>query len=237
MEIGFIAKMVKGKMGNTIGYDENGKVIVIKGNQLDIGYAQITNILEDKGNYYVCRGRNVLYDYYKGIETNKLIRLLKTRFDYKVAFRRNECNLTDEEMNNKTHIKQVCLYNVDMKTVIVINDYITIDDMFSYRDILVMCPGIDEKISRSGCKFTREGERFSVYNLPELRVYYPVHYIHNKILKEPEKHRLWKDNVIDFGLSDINNTISYYHLKSIINKEDLYNIFEEGSKMRDIISK
>ena len=233
MDIGFIAKTVKGKEGNVIGYDANGKVIVFK-NSIDIGYAEITNIIEDKGNYFVCKGKNIPYDYYKGIDANKFIKVLKNVLGYKVAFRRNECNLTDMQMLRGVHIRQICLYNMEVKTIIVINEYIEHGEFD--LDIRIMCPGIDEKVSRAGCIFTNEGARFSVYSIPDLRVYYPVHYIHNKILKEPEKHRLWKNNVIDFGLLYFNNLSSMEFLRNSENKEDLYNIFEEGSDMRKIIS-
>ena len=234
MDIGFISKTVKGKEGNVIGYDANGKVIVFKGSPLNIGYAEITNIVEDKGNYYICKGKNIPYDYYKDIEPNQFIKVLKNVLGYKVAFRRNECNLTDEQMIMKVHIRQVCLYNVELKTIIVINEYSEHENVD--LDIRIMCPGIDEKISRAGCIFTNEGSRFSVYSIQDLKVYYPVHYIHNKILKEPEKHRFWKNNIVDFGLSEFNNMVSMEYLRSIENKDDLYLIFEEGSAMRELIS-
>lgn len=220
MEIGYITKIVPSRdTGKLLGYDENGKVILIRGNRdLKVGYGEITDIYKEYERYYVCRAKNIQYDYYKGITSNGLIRVLKMIFNYKVGFRYRSDNGD----------KYTFLYNLKYKSVVIINEHGK-----EYK-CTIYCPGIEKKLnvrSNNLIKKSNNKDLFSIFNLESITEKDPLHYIHNKYNNINCSDIKWGEHTIIFTIPKL-----YEEFSHMEHKEDLNILFEENSKMRKYIN-
>lgn len=212
MEVGYITKLVKGRNnGNLVGYDENGKIILTRGNRdLKVGYGEITDIYKEYEKYYVCKVKNVQYDYYKEMRANNLIKTLKSVFDYKVGFRHIHNNF-----------KYTFLYNLKFKSIIIIKES-TLEHTENFNTI-ILCPGIPNYES------DKTTYNINEYKLETMKQKDPLHYIHNMYNDIDCSKIKWGNILIK---------IPEYLFKEFSNmehKEDLNILFEENSKMRNII--
>lgn len=131
-EVNNIVRFIKGKKG-TIGYNENGKIILSRKN-VSIGYYKLSNIIE-KEKVILADTERIPYDIFPTITYNEFLNVLKYN-GFSIGFIEDFCYTCGDYTSNE-HL--IFAYDIETHIIIVAETWA---GEKSFNTIDIYCPGM-----------------------------------------------------------------------------------------------
>lgn len=230
-----IVRFAKGKKGNYIAYNSDGKIILSR-NNVKSGYYKLNNI-EEKENVIIADTTPVPYDYFPGISYDKFLKVLKYN-GFKIGFI-EDFHYMSGDYSGDDHM----IFAYDMKTHIIIVAESWNSGKY-FNKINVYCPGLGF-LNAKNKLFSHGSCAMSIFDLvrhditdKNIGVIHSIKDTMSDIIKDGKN--IYKESISLWNYSEKRHDEEFFNKSrqkiKRANREDMIELFKQSKLMMEALN-